>query len=63
MTRTAEQFHERMWDILDPVDTEYFEVVAAPARTRRRYTAWRPLSASAAAAAFAASVSAPTACA
>ena len=31
MTRTAEQFHERMWDILDPVDTEYFEVVAAPA--------------------------------
>ena len=32
MTRTAEQFHERMWDILDPVDTEYFEVVA---RARR----------------------------
>ncbi|MBR8653953.1 SMI1/KNR4 family protein [Achromobacter sp. Marseille-Q0513] len=31
MTQTAEQFHERMWDILDPVDTEYFEVVAAPA--------------------------------
>ena len=63
MTRTAEQFHERMWDILDPVDTEYFEVVAAPApdaqaiysleaavgfRCRRRS---RP------------SVSAPTACA
>ena len=60
MTRTAEQFHERMWDILDPVDTEY---VAAPApdaqaissleaavgfRCRRRS---RP------------SVSAPTACA
>jgi hypothetical protein len=31
MTMTAEQFHQRMWEILDPVDTEYFEVVAAPA--------------------------------
>ncbi|KGD89314.1 hypothetical protein JL37_23830 [Achromobacter sp. RTa] len=28
---TAEQFHERIWEILDPVDTQYFEVVAAPA--------------------------------
>ena len=27
----AEQFHARMWEILDPVDTAYFEVVAAPA--------------------------------
>ncbi|WP_052097571.1 SMI1/KNR4 family protein [Achromobacter sp. RTa] len=31
MTMTAEQFHERIWEILDPVDTQYFEVVAAPA--------------------------------
>jgi hypothetical protein len=31
MTMTAEQFHQRMWEILDPVDTEHFEVVAAPA--------------------------------
>ncbi|MGS1109904.1 SMI1/KNR4 family protein [Achromobacter anxifer] len=31
MTMTAEQFHQRMWEILDPVDTECFEVVAAPA--------------------------------
>ena len=46
MTRTAEQFHERMWDILDPVDTEYFEVVAAPAPDAQAISAWRPLSAS-----------------
>ncbi|OLU05153.1 SMI1/KNR4 family protein [Achromobacter denitrificans] len=26
----AEQFHERIWEILDPVETQYFEVVAAP---------------------------------
>ncbi|WP_249292609.1 hypothetical protein [Achromobacter ruhlandii] len=31
MTMTAEQFHKRIWEILDPVDTAYFEVVAAPA--------------------------------
>lgn len=31
MTMTAEQFHQRIWGILDPVDSEYFEVVAAPA--------------------------------
>ena len=31
MTMTAEQFHERIWEILDPVETQYFEVVAAPA--------------------------------
>lgn len=31
MTMTAEQFHARIWEILEPVDTEYFEVVAAPA--------------------------------
>jgi len=31
MTMTPEQFHERIWEILDPVDTQYFEVVAAPA--------------------------------
>ncbi|SSW65839.1 SMI1/KNR4 family protein [Achromobacter agilis] len=31
MTMTAEQFHQRMWEILDPVNSEYFEVVAAPA--------------------------------
>ncbi|RBL80154.1 SMI1/KNR4 family protein [Streptomyces cavourensis] len=31
MTLTAEQFHQRMWEILEPVDTEFFEVVAAPA--------------------------------
>lgn len=30
MTMTAEQFHQRMWEILDPVNSEYFEVVAAP---------------------------------
>ena len=28
---TPEQFHARMWEILKPVDTKYFEVVAAPA--------------------------------
>lgn len=31
MTMTAEKFHERIWEILDPVETQYFEVVAAPA--------------------------------
>ena len=31
MTMTAEQFHKRIWEILDPVDSAYFEVVAAPA--------------------------------
>lgn len=31
MTMAAEQFHERIWEILDPVETQYFEVVAAPA--------------------------------
>lgn len=31
MTMTAEQFHQRIWEILDPVETQYFEVVAAPA--------------------------------
>ena len=30
-TMTAEQFHQRMWEILDPVDSAHFEVVAAPA--------------------------------
>ncbi|CAB3711845.1 Uncharacterised protein [Achromobacter denitrificans] len=30
MTMAAEQFHERIWEILDPVETQYFEVVAAP---------------------------------
>lgn len=31
MTMAAEKFHERIWEILDPVETQYFEVVAAPA--------------------------------
>ncbi len=31
MTMTAEQFHQRIWEILDPVDGDHFEVVAAPA--------------------------------
>lgn len=31
MTMTAEQFHARIWEILDPVDGDHFEVVAAPA--------------------------------
>ncbi|MGS1009386.1 SMI1/KNR4 family protein [Achromobacter anxifer] len=31
MTMTAEQFHQRMWEILDPVDSAHFGVVAAPA--------------------------------
>jgi len=31
MTMAAEKFDERIWEILDPVETQYFEVVAAPA--------------------------------
>ena len=31
MAMTAEQFHQRIWEILDPVDGDHFEVVAAPA--------------------------------
>ena len=30
---TAEAFHQRIWEILDPVESEYFEVIAAPAPT------------------------------
>lgn len=31
MTMTAEQFHKRMWEILELVDTDYFEALSAPA--------------------------------
>jgi hypothetical protein len=31
MTMTPEQFHARIWEILEPVDSAAFEVVAAPA--------------------------------
>ncbi|OZI49634.1 SMI1/KNR4 family protein [Bordetella genomosp. 4] len=31
MTMTAEQFHQRMWEILEIVDTDYFEALSAPA--------------------------------
>lgn len=29
MTMTAEQFHKRMWEILEAVDTDYFEALTA----------------------------------